>query len=362
MARICALVTVLTRLLRRVTASPPVTAASVARSDDITVVIPARDEAARIGPAIRAVIDAPGVREVVVVDDQSSDGTGSLAAANGARVVDAGERPVGWAGKTWAVERGLDAAHTTWVLMLDADTRADPRLPSAAVSRAIDDRLDLLSVAGRFRPGRPGAQWLHASLLAALVYRFGSPGSGGRIVANGQCMLVRREAWRAHDGMAAVADSVVEDVALARWMVSSGARVAFLDATDLLEVEPYGSLAATWAGWGRSIGLAGVDPLARRLLDVVVLALVMPVPVVRMLIGRADVIDLAAVVTRLGVLAGTRVAYVERGASYWLSPVADPLAIAALVTGLVRRRQTWRGRSYDLPVGSAVSRRRTAAR
>ncbi|MEJ7799245.1 MAG: hypothetical protein WKF60_01920, partial [Ilumatobacter sp.] len=117
-----------------------------------------------------------------------------------------------------------------------------------------------------------------------------------------------------------------------------------------LEVEPYASLTSTWTGWGRSIGLPGVDPLTRRILDVAVLVLVMPVPVVRLLSARADVIDLTAVVTRLGVLAGMRGAYTERGGSYWLSPVADPVAITALVTGLFRRRQAWRGRTYEVPI------------
>lgn len=353
-ARVFALATVLSRLLRKMTAAPPIVVAPAPAdpANDITVVIPARDEATRVGPAIRAMIGAPGVFEVVVVDDQSSDATGPVSSSAGARVVSAGERPPGWAGKTWAVQRGVDAATTEWVVVLDADTRGDPRLPIALVRRAIDDRLDLLTVAGRFRPGRPGAQWLHASLLATLVYRFGPPGVGGRIVANGQCMLLRRGVWRAHGGMSEVADSVVEDVALARSMASSGRRVAFVDAAGLLEVEPYASLASTWTGWGRSVGLPGVDPLVRRALDVAVLVLVMPVPVIRLLTARADVIDVMAVTIRLGALAGMRAAYTQRGESYWLSPVADPLAIAALVTGLFRRRHSWRGRTYDVPIMS----------
>lgn len=349
-----ALATVLSRLVRITVARPPIGTRVLppAPPDEppdeppVTVVIPARDEAGRVGPAIVAILGAPGVREVVVVDDESTDRTASVSSAAGARIVDAGPRPSGWAGKTWAVQRGIAAAMTEWVLVLDADTRADRRLPAALVARAIEDRLDLLTVAGAFRPGRPGARWLHASMLATLVYRFGPPGTGGRVLANGQCMLVRRREFSACGGMAPVAGALVEDVALARALESAGRRVAFVDATALLDVEPYPTLRATWIGWGRSVGLPGVDPFVRRLVDVIVLALVMPLPIVRLLGRRADVIDVVAAATRFGTLAGMSRAYRSPRASYWLSPFADPVAIAALVAGLVKRRQSWRGRTF----------------
>jgi dolichol-phosphate mannosyltransferase len=80
----------------------------------ISVVVPARDEAARIGPLLEAIVGAPGVAEVIVVDDQSSDGTADLARAAGARVVEpARPLPDGWAGKAWALQQGIEAATAT---------------------------------------------------------------------------------------------------------------------------------------------------------------------------------------------------------------------------------------------------------
>ena len=92
----------------------------------ISVVVPARDEAARIGPLLEAIVGAPGVTEVIVVDDESADATAGLAAGAGASVVTGRPLPAGWVGKAWALQQGLDAAVGDWVVTLDADTRPDP--------------------------------------------------------------------------------------------------------------------------------------------------------------------------------------------------------------------------------------------
>ena len=145
----------------------------------ISVVIPARDEAGRIGPLLELIVGAPGVQEVIVVDDQSSDGTAEVAARRGARVVAGEPLPDGWAGKAWALQQGFLAATTDWVVTLDADTRPDPLLPTALVARARADGLDLVTVAGRFDCPTAPSRWLHAAMLTSLVYRFGPPGWAG---------------------------------------------------------------------------------------------------------------------------------------------------------------------------------------
>ena len=91
------------------------------------MVVPARDEANRIGPLLEAVIDAPGVAEVVVVDDESTDATAAIAAEAGAKVVAGRPLPSGWVGKAWALHQGIDVATGEWVVLLDADRRARAR-------------------------------------------------------------------------------------------------------------------------------------------------------------------------------------------------------------------------------------------
>ncbi|MGI9646736.1 MAG: glycosyltransferase [Ilumatobacteraceae bacterium] len=337
------------RLARAARAAPPVRPLFTPRTT-IDVVVPAREEAGRIGPLLDAVCGAPGVAEVIVVDDRSSDGTADVARAAGATVVDGLPRPEGWAGKAWALQQGIDRAGSEWVMTLDADTRPDPRLPQAAVARALGDRLDLLTVAGRFDCPTPGARWLHAAMLTSLVYRFGPPGlpaPPGREMANGQCMVIRRARFVEGDGMEPVAGEVVEDIALARDVAAAGGRVGFLDAAELLTVRMFESTAETWRGWGRSLALPGVDSRGRQLADLAVVALAQALPLPRLLVGRGDLVDVVLAACRLGTLVGTRAAYARTDGAYWLSPLADLPAALAIALGIRRgTHQTWRGRTY----------------
>jgi dolichol-phosphate mannosyltransferase len=353
-ARVGAGAIALGRLARAGRAAPAVrpTATPVTT---IGVVIPARDEAERIGPLLDAVVGAPGVTEVIVVDDGSSDGTGDRSRRAGAVVIEGRPLPDGWVGKAWALQQGIEATASDWVVTLDADTRPDPRLPTALVTRAIGDRFDLVTVGGRFDCPTPGARWLHAAMLTTLVYRFGPPGvpaRPGREMANGQCMAFRRREFLDPEifdaaGMVPVADQVVEDVALARHLAANGGRVGFLDGTELLTVRMFESLGDVWRGWGRSLALPGVEDRRRQLFDLAVILLAQVMPLPRLLLRRADLVDVALVACRLGTLVGTRTAYDRRGPAYWSSPLADLPAALAIALGIRRgTNQTWRGRRY----------------
>lgn len=358
--RVAAAIAILRRVAMAARRRPPLTPTpAAAELPTISVVVPARDEAERIGPLLEALRDAPGVAEVLVVDDESRDATAQVAAAAGARVLAGRPLPEGWAGKAWALQQGLLAATGTWVVMLDADTRPAPELPAALVARALADGLDLVSVGGRFDCPTPGAAWLHPAMLTALVYRFGPAGYAGRVaphrhLANGQCMAAERERLVAAGGLAPVAGQVVEDVALARHLAAQGWNVAMLDGAALLTTRMFDDLGHTWRGWARSLALPGVEPAPRQLVDLVVLVLAQALPVLRLVARRADLVDLVLLVTRLGTLAGTAPAYElpdrARRAAYALSPLADPVAVAAVATGVARpllgRRHVWRGRTY----------------
>lgn len=351
--RIAAVVIVALRVGRIVRARPPVVPTTMPEGVPMcTVVVPARDEADRIGPLLAALDGAPAVAEVIVVDDRSSDATSEIAVAAGARVVPGSEPPSGWAGKTWALHQGLESASTEWIVTMDADVVPDPVLPSSLVERALADRLDLISVAGRADVPGP-TRWLHGAIVHQLVCRFGPPGTDRRL-SNGQCTAGRREALLV--GLSAVRHHVVEDVALARHLTATGAEVDFLDATDLLVVRPADTITGLWWGWGRSLGLRGVDPPWRQVVDLMVVALAVIAPPIRLLRRRADVFDVLALGLRFGTLVGTRRAHVAGGVAYWSSPLADPVALAATAVGLVRPSPVWRGRRPPVRRGFAVPR------
>lgn len=337
------------RLARAARAAPPVRP-TMTPAVTIAVIVPARDEEGRIGPLLDAIVDAPGVTEVIVVDDGSTDDTGGMARRAGATVYDAGPLPDGWAGKAWALQRGVEAATAEWVVTLDADTRPDPRLPTSLVARAIGEGFDLVTIGGAFDCPTAGSRCLHAAMLTTLVYRFGPPGVAappGRELANGQCFAFRRLELLDAGGFEPVAGHVVEDVALARQLAADGWRVGFLDGAEMLTVRMFESARDTWLGWGRSLSLPGVEPRGRQLADLAVVVLAQALPLPRLLAGRGDLLDLALLTARLGALVGTRSAYRLNDTAYWLSPLGDLPAAAAIALGIRRgTRQTWRGRHY----------------
>lgn len=350
--RAAALAAVTRRLVRAANPGPSLTGSEPVRIDglpSISVIIPARNEQHRLGPCLAGLSDAPGVVEVIVVDDHSTDATARIATDAGARVVTAADLPPGWAGKAWAVQQGLEAAVGDWVVTLDADTRPDPRLPGAAVARAVADGADLMTVAGSFTCPTNGLAALHPAMLTTLVYRFGPPGNRsnsdpGRVLANGQCMVMPRQGFLDDGGLGAVAHHMVEDVALARERAQRGRRVTFVDAADLLNVQMYDDAGDAWRGWGRSLALPGVETRPRQLVDLATLAAVQGLPLIRVLTGRGDALDVMALLMRLGTLVGTASAYRPRRWTYWLSPFADPVAIATVARGIMQPDQPWRGR------------------
>lgn len=306
---------VLRRLARGRRRRPPLQPAATDRS--VTVVIPAREEAARIGPCLEALRG----EDVIVVDDDSADGTADVARAYGARVIQRGPAPPGWVGKPWALQRGLEEATGEVVVCLDADTRPRPGLLGALAQEL--DRHDFVSAGPRFVCERPLERWLHASLLASLVYRFGplDVDAPGRVMSNGQCTATLREWFLAAGGYGLATGYSTDDVALARALPG---RFAFRDAADLLEVKMHDSAREVWREWGRSIALADVEPWWRRAFDVAVLALAM-VPLLPV---------------RFALLFALRRSYTRGGLPFWLSPLADPLAIVRLIAPPSRE---WRG-------------------
>ena len=345
----------LARLGRGARRRPPLRADPAEAVDRrVSVVVPARDEAHRIGPLLAALSVDPHVDEVVVVDDESTDATAEVAAAAGARVVRGAPLPEGWVGKPWALQQGLDAATGDWLVTLDADVVPHPGFVAGLVGEVRARGLDHLSVGGRFVCDTVGERLLHPSMLATLVYRFGPPGvDGGRVQANGQCTITRRAALVAADGYRPIAGHLTDDVALARSLSSRGWRVGFADGTELVDVRMHADGRAVWREWGRSLPMPDVTHPVQQAADLAVVWVALGLPLPRLLARRGDVLDVALLAVRAGLLVALRPAYRRRGVAWWLSPLADPAVAARLTWGALRPGRTWRGRTYARPARTA---------
>ncbi len=270
----------------------------------VSVVIPARDEARNIERCLRAVLAStyPAL-EVIVVDDHSTDGTGRVArriaeedaAARAAgtppgvtavrvRVMEAPPLPAGWFGKQWACHAGYGAATGDLLCFTDADTRHGPELLGRSVNALIARNADLFTVAGRQEMGSFWERLVQPMVFAMLLVRFGGLEAMSRStrprnkIANGQFLLVRREAYARAGGHEAVRAHVAEDLRLAQTFTTLGMRAHMVLALDHLTTRMYTSLGELRRGWGKNVYAAGRDtyslgPFARR-----VFPFVFPIP------------------------------------------------------------------------------------
>ena len=382
----------LQRLARGKERRPPLAAPGpAARLPAISVVIPARDEEHRIAGVLAPLVGAPGIVEVIVVDDRSSDGTARVAREHGAQVVEGAELPNGWIGKQWALQQGLVAATGDVVVFLDADVEPHPSLPAAVAVLLREAAADLVSAQLRFTCPDAAQRVLHPALLATLVYRLGPLDTVQRMPAsvaaiNGQCFAAQREALVRVGGFGVVSAVPTDDVALARALTAAGWRVVVADGSALASVRMYESAGEALHEWaGRSLALPGASSRARQLFDLGVIWTVQGLPglrlwlvVARLAAGRSPRRALASLRPRDWVLLGVRAGLVgaltkvyRRGGAYGgrpvpadlagepggpgadrpdplslLAPLADPIAAAALTRGTLRPVRVWRGRSF----------------
>lgn len=231
---------------------PELPASTPASLPDHVVIIPARNEEQRIS---RAVLSFPG-SDVVVVDDQSSDRTAEIAAAAGAHVRASAPLQPGWKGKPNACWTGALYTESAWILFVDADTWYDPNFLPSMLDYAVRENLVALTAF----PRQHRLTFFEKMLLP---YAFGLYFTGvdaARVnnhlhpeaLANGQCLLVRRDAYEFIQGHRAVAASAVEDVALARLFKRHRMKIRVMRAESMANARMYDSLPAIWRGFEKN--------------------------------------------------------------------------------------------------------------
>ena len=232
----------------------------------VSVIIPARNEEASLGSCLRSLVSQPGIPfEIIVVNDHSTDRTAAIAASFAAvRVVDAGPLPAGWTGKNNAVTAGARAARGSWLLFTDADTIHSPGSLISAVVEAEEHHAELLS----YSPEQITVTFWEMAVLPVVFAELARQYSPSKVsdphsakaAANGQYLLITREAYDAVGGHASVATNILEDVALARAVKASGRTIRFRYAADAVRTRMYRNFRQLREGWTKNLALLFPNP------------------------------------------------------------------------------------------------------
>lgn len=350
----------------------------------VSVVVPTLNEADRIGPCLFGLTrQSYEVREVIVVDSNSQDGTPDLVKAAEQkdprfRLMTDDPLPPGWVGRPWALHNGFlhSSEQSEWILGIDADTQPHPDLVASLVSTAEAERYDLVSLSPQFILKYPGEWWLQPALLMSLLYRFDPAGINTqvaeRVMANGQCFLCRRSVLAQMGGYISARGSFCDDVTLARNIAAQGFKVGFLDGAKVLKVRMYEGAAETWKEWGRSLDLKDASSTAQLWGDLWLLLAVQGLPLLILLSylllsllilcfgGAQDTaptplllllgLNLFLLVIRFALLFAIAPSYdrikTKSEWLFWLSPLADPLAVLRIFLSAQKTPTQWRGRKY----------------
>jgi len=262
----------------RLTRSRSLDEASPVAPDDapfLTVIVPARDEEENVERCLRSILASSYPRlEVVLVDDHSRDATRAIAeriAREDARlrVVSAPDLPGGWFGKPWACSVGAREARGEILCFMDADTTQSPDLLPRMVNTMLARDAGMLTVAGAQEMHTFWETLLQPQVFSMLLMRYGGTESVNASrhewdkIANGQCIAVRRAAYDAIGGHAAVRDKVAEDLMIAQRLFRAGVRTVLVLGIAQLSTRMYSSLGALVRGWRKNVYAGGIDALPR---------------------------------------------------------------------------------------------------
>lgn len=331
----------------------------------LSVLVPACNEESTLEPALRSLLESDYPRlEVVVINDRSTDSTGTIAdrlAADDPRVevLHIETLPEGWLGKNHALHRGAKQAQGDWLLFTDADVHFSPSALRRGVGMAQDRAVDLLAVI----PNMTGQTHLHNALLsvfATIIFmhlrlgRLADPAHPAA-VGVGAFNLVRSDVWRAGAGFEGIPMEVADDMAVGMLVKQASGRIALASTAVHLHCTWYPSIGAMFAGMEKNLfGVAFQWRFTHLLLAMVVAIPMLLAPFAALTTGSSTTAMLGGVA--LTARYGMAHALSQRGTVEWQAVLLFPVGQLLLV-GLVLRSAAatfrhqgihWRGTHYSL--------------
>jgi len=340
-----------------------------ANETQISVLIPARNEADRIGPLLDSVLSSYGVVcDVCVLDDESHDGTDTIVRSYSqnhpnVRLLRGGAIPSGWSGKQWACFQLAQQAQHDEMVFLDADVA----LSSDALLRAVTLRrqcsADLLSGFPHQRVVTMGEQLL-IPLIQLILLCFLPFGlmrwtrMTGAAAGCGQFFLTTRQAYRVSGGHGAIRQSLHDGIMLPRSYRLAGLKTDLFDASDVASCRMYTSFEDTWAGLLKNAteGFARM-PLLPVMTILMLLAFVFPVlSAMALSIGMISTGFVAPVAGSCLLSYLPRLLCCLKYDRAWLACLLNPVSIVLFLiiqwSALTRKSRgkgvQWRQRSYKI--------------
>ncbi len=321
--------------------------------DSVGVVVPMRHEAENVEGIVATLSAQDGPFHYYLLDDNSEDSTFELlqrftAGDTRFTVIKGAPLADGWIGKTWALQQLFEASNEEVLVSIDADVRLTNDAINKAVTLMHGARLDFISpyprqIAESFaeRLIQPLLQW---SWLTTVPLRFAESGrQKSMAVANGQFFVVRRSALDSVGGYRSVKHAVIDDVFLARALISSGSSGTVVNGSDIAETRMYASWSEIEAGYGKSLNRA-FGSLIGAIFVITFLFATSIAPLILGLLGNPYGW------LGFGAIVGTRVLSAIKSRGSVLDSVLHPISIAALIylivySYLVRKTVMWKGRT-----------------
>jgi chlorobactene glucosyltransferase len=335
----------------------------------LSIIVPARNEERSIENCVRSLLAQKWVAfEVIVVDDRSTDATSRIlehiaSEDRRLRIVHGSVLPDGWVGKPWALVQGAEVARGRWLLFTDADSTHVSTGAASALRFAREAKVDALTIATRQELGSFWERAILPSILGMILFASGplgdinDPDKPEKALANGQYIMVSREAYVMLGGHAALLSEVVEDVEFAKRLKADGRYRMLLAGGDrIASVRMYQSLPEIWAGFTKNVFLGAKGDMRAISLGVVfssMISFLPPALAITALFRRRYELAFEALATSVAIVATAswgmqRAAFPRRLAL--LQPLGTAMFAAIALNSSFRvlsgRGVEWSGRRY----------------
>ncbi|GAC1575711.1 MAG: glycosyltransferase family 2 protein [Candidatus Elarobacter sp.] len=343
---------------------------ALADAPTLSIVVPARNEERTIARCVTSLLAQTHPEyEVIVVDDRSEDRTPEILARiaredSRVRVVRGEPLPEGWVGKPWALSQGARVARGAWLLFTDADTYHAAQACTSALAYVRRRGVDALTLGTFQELGTFAERAVLPTVLGLILVVSGptdainDPAQRDRALANGQDVLISRDAYDALGGYDALRGEIAEDLARAKHLKADGrCRLLLAGGERLVSVRMYTSLSELWGGFTKNMYVGAEGDIGKLAAGMVLLSLLSVVPAALAADAAVRKKPFRAAEALLCLAAGIAVqAHGLQMTSLprrlaWYAPIGYALTAAIVLDSTVRvlsgRGVTWRGRRYS---------------